>query len=68
MMKKFLKLSTLISIAVLMISSCDNFLNSKLEYKDALEEEVKYAKAANENIVVGYNNDEYGTVGSGVLN
>ncbi|MCQ2240832.1 hypothetical protein [Treponema sp.] len=68
MKRNRLTLSTLILAATIMFFSCDNFLNSNLEYKDALEEEVNYAKAANENIVVGYNNDEYGTVGSGVLN
>ncbi|WP_407399014.1 hypothetical protein [Treponema sp.] len=68
MKRNILKLSAAILTATITFFSCDNFLNSNLEYKEALEEEIRYAKAASENVVIGYNNDDYGTVGSGVLN
>ncbi|MCQ2576571.1 MAG: hypothetical protein MJ162_07485, partial [Treponema sp.] len=67
-MKKIFKLMTVFSILMTFFAGCDNFMNSSDEFKELLETEIDYAKAPLVNVLVGHNNDDYGTVGTGVVN
>lgn len=67
-MKKLFNLFTIFSILLFLFTGCDNFLNSNEDFKKLMETEVDYAKAPLVNILVGHNNDDYGTVGTGVVN
>ncbi|MCQ2577855.1 MAG: hypothetical protein MJ176_04935 [Treponema sp.] len=67
-MKKILKVLTVFSVLVTLFSGCDNFLNSSEDFRDLMQTEIDYAKAPLVNVLVGHNNDDFGTVGTGVVN
>lgn len=67
-MKRILKVLTVFSVLVTLFSGCDNFLNSSEDFRDLMQTEIDYAKAPLVNVLVGHNNDDFGTVGTGVVN
>lgn len=67
-MKRFFSIFAVFSILLAFFVGCDNFLNSSEEFTNLMETEIDYAKAPLINVLVGHNSDDYGTVGSGVVN
>lgn len=67
-MKKLFNFFAVFSILMVFFTGCDNFLNSNEDFINLMETEINYARAPLVNVLVGHNNDYYGTVGSGVVN
>lgn len=67
-MKRIINILAVFAILTVFFTGCDNFLNSNDDFNKLLETDIDYAKAPLVNIFVGHNNDDFGTVGTGVVN